>query len=284
MKLLILGGTLFLGRHLIEAALARGHTLTLFNRGQTNPDLFPDVEKLRGDRGGNLDALAKRRWDAVIDTSGYVSHKVRASAERLADAVDLYVFISSISVYSDFSRPGLDETAPVARLAAGVTEDEGDGETYGARKVLCEEAVRKILPDQTLIVRPGIIVGPHDPLGRFTYWVRRVAQGGEVLAPAPPDAAIQLIDVRDLARWIIQLVEQKRAGIFNATGPERPLTFRQMLETCAAAAGSQAQFSWVDEPFLLGQGVKPYSDLPLWIPKNLKAYAGHFAVNSRRAF
>ena len=284
MKLLILGGTQFLGRHLVESGLARGHSLTLFNRGQTNPDLFPDIEKLRGDRDGNLAALRSRHWDAVIDTSGYISHKVRASAELLADAVGLYAFISSISVYSDFSRPGLDESAPLSKLAAGVTENEGDSKTYGARKALCEEAVERCLPGRTLMIRPGIIVGPHDPLDRFTYWVRRIAQGGQVLAPAPPSAPIQWIDARDLASWIVQLLEQKKIGTYNATGPERPMTFGQMLDACRAAAKSDARFTWVDEQFLLDQGVKPYSDLPLWIPQAEKAYAGHFVVDSRRAF
>src|SRR5689334_6482369 len=198
MKLLILGGTQFLGRHLIESAIARGHTVTLFNRGQTQPDLFPDIEKLRGDRGGDLASLRNRRWDAVVDTCGYVSHNVGASAELLADAVGLYVFISSISVYSDFSRPGLDESALLSKLGAGATENDGDSKTYGARKALCEEAVERYLPDRALIIRPGIIVGPHDPLDRFTYWVRRIAKGGEVLAPAPTSAPVQLIDARDL--------------------------------------------------------------------------------------
>jgi 2'-hydroxyisoflavone reductase len=284
MNLLILGGTQFLGRHLVELTLQRGHAVTLFNRGRTNPNLFPDVETLIGDRGGNLDALKNRRWDAVIDTCGYSSPKVRATAELLAASVERYVFVSSISAYADFSRRGLDESAPLAHLANGAVENEGDGETYGARKVLCENAVQQNLPGRALIIRPGIIVGPWDPLGRFTYWAWRIAQGGEVLAPAPREALVQIIDVRDLANWMIRLVEQKQIGIYNTTGGNGTLTFEPMLEACRAGTNSNARFAWVDESFLLKADVAPFKDLPLWIPQSEKSYAGHFAVDSRRAF
>ena len=198
MKLLILGGTVFLGRHLVEAAQARGHQLTLFNRGQHNPELFAGVEKLRGDRSGDLSALRGRRWDAVIDTCGYIPRIVRASAELLADAVDHYTFVSSLSVYADTSRPGIDESAPVGQLADETVEDI-TGETYGPLKALCEQAAGRALPGRVLTVRPGLIVGPHDPTDRFTYWPVRVARGGALLAPGRPERRVAFVDVRDLA-------------------------------------------------------------------------------------
>src|SRR3954470_5339632 len=218
MKLLILGGTIFLGRYLAEAALERGHDLTLFNRGQHNSELYPDVEKLRGDRDGGLDVLRGRRWDAVVDTSGYLPRLVRASAELLADAVEHYTFISSISVYPHFRSLGQDESAPVGTLDNPSVE-EITGESYGPLKALCEQAVEQALPGRTLVVRPGLIVGPHDPSDRFTYWVRRVAQGGELLAPAGRDWHTQIIDVRDLAEWTLRMVERRQTGVYNATGP-----------------------------------------------------------------
>ncbi|MDB6110218.1 MAG: dependent epimerase/dehydratase family, partial [Pedosphaera sp.] len=207
MKLLILGGTRFLGRYLVQSALARGHQITLFNRGQSNPQLFPEVEQLRGDRTGNLDALRGRRWQAVIDTCGYASQRVRTTAELLAPSVEHYTFISSISAYADLSKAGLNENAPVATLPQAVVEDENNQATYGARKALCEQAAEASLPGRVLSIRPGIIIGPHDPTDRFTWWVRRIAQGGETVAPEHPDKPMQVIDVRNLAGWIVQMVE-----------------------------------------------------------------------------
>lgn len=284
MKILILGGTRFLGRHLVDAALHRGHQVSLFNRGETNPELFPEVERLRGNRDGQLSALKGREWDAVIDTCGYVSVQVRASAALLAESVARYVFISSISVYRDFSKPGMEESARVAELPEGAMEDAKEAGTYGARKALCEQVVESELPGRALVIRPGIIIGPYDNTGRFTYWVRRIGRGGEVLAPGHEDMRMQLIDARDLALWIVQIVEQRRAGTYNATGPASPLTFRGMLEACRRAVGSNAQFTWGAEQFLLDQGVAPFVDLPLWIPERETEYAGHFSVDCRRAF
>ena len=284
MKILILGGTRFLGRHLAEAALARGHEITLFNRGQSNPDLFPELENLRGDRNDDLQALKGRQWDAVIDPSGQVSRQVLATATLLAPSVEHYTFISSASVYADFSRPDLDEAAATLLLPSGVTEEETDQQTYGARKFLCEQAAEKIMPGRVLNIRPGIIIGPHDLTGRFTYWVRRVAQGGDTLAPENPHKPLQLIDVRDLADWIVQRVEKKQVGVFNATGPKESLTFGAMLEACKGVVGSDARFTWVDGQFLLDQSVQPWSDLPLWIPRQYKEYAGFYSINSARAF
>jgi 2'-hydroxyisoflavone reductase len=264
MNLLILGGTIFLGRHLVESALRRGHKVTLFNRGQHNPELFPEVEKLRGDRTEDLSALEGRTWDAVIDTCGYVPRVVRRSAEALKDAVGHYTFISSISVYPDFSTPGMDETAPVGTLE-DPTVEEVTGETYGPLKALCEQAVEEALPGRTLNIRPGLIVGPFDPSDRFTYWPRRVARGGEVLAPAGPDFPVEIIDARDLAEWNLDMIEQGKTGVYNATGPDYPLTLGEILETCKAVSRSDAQFVWMDEKFLLENKVGPWMELPLWV-------------------
>lgn len=280
MKLLILGGTRFLGRFLVESALARKHQVTLFNRGQTSPELFPKVEKLRGDRDGNLQALEGRKWDAVIDTCGFVSRQVRSMAMLLAGALDHYTFISSISVYKDFAKSGLDESAPLEQLPAGVGEDVADAGTYGARKVLCERAAENAMPGRVLIIRPGMIVGPHDTTGRFLYWVRRMASGAEVLAPGNSDGPVQLIDVRDLAAWIIQMVESRNVGKYNATGPNPAMTFQELLEQCAKACGRRAQLTWVDERFLLEQGIKPFTDLPFWLPT---AHKGFFEIDCGRA-
>jgi 2'-hydroxyisoflavone reductase len=281
LKLLILGGTAFLGRAIVEAARARGHELTLFNRGQRNPSLFPEVEQLRGDRDGNMEALHGQRWDAVIDTSGYLPRIVRASAELLADAVDHYTFISSISVYTDFSTRGMDETAPVGTLEDGTVE-EITGDTYGPLKALCEQAVEQTLPGRSLIIRPGLIVGPHDPTDRFTYWVERVARGGDVLVPNRPDMDVQIIDVRDLAEWTVQMVESKHTGTYNATGPDYALTLEQVIETCKTVSGSDARWIWVDEQFLLAADVKPWTEVPLWIADE-PDMAGFDAINIDKA-
>jgi 2'-hydroxyisoflavone reductase len=282
MKLLVLGGTKFLGRHVVEAALARGDEVTLFNRGLHNAELFPEVLKLRGERDGGLEVLRGRRWDAVVDTSGYVPRIVRASAELLADAVDFYVFISSISVYADFSRPN-DEDSPTATLTDESIE-EVTGETYGALKALCERAAEALMSERVLNVRAGLIVGPYDPTGRFTYWVERVARGGEILAPAPPSRQIQFIDARDLAEWILRMIDARRAGVFNAAGPDYKLTMGEFLEACREASGSDAHFTWVGEELLLEKGVQPWGDLPLWIPESAEQHRYFLAENCARAF
>ena len=264
MKLLIIGGTRFVGRHLVEAALMRGHTLTLFNRGQSNPDLFPQVEQLHGDRSTDLALLKDRSWDAAIDTCGYVPRIVRLSAQALAGHTDHYVFISTVSVYAENNPRGMDEDSPLATLRDESVE-EVTGETYGGLKVLCEKVAEQTYPDRALIIRPGLIVGPHDPTDRFTYWPWRVAQGDEVLAPGNPDQPVQIIDVRDLAQWIVSMVEEKRTGIFTAVGPDYVLTTRRMLEACVAVCNPQARLTWVDESFLLERHVEPWSELPVWV-------------------
>jgi len=264
MNLLIIGGTRFVGRHLVEAALARGHTVTLFNRGQSNPDLFPQVEQLRGDRAADLSLLKDRSWDTVIDTCGYLPRIVRLSAQTLVNQTDRYVFISTVSVYAEDNPRGMDENSPLATLKDESVE-EITGDTYGGLKVLCEKAVEQAYPDRALIIRPGLIVGPHDPTDRFTYWPWRVSQGGQVLAPGNPDQPQQIIDARDLAQWIVSMVDAKRTGIFNAVGPDYALTTKRMLEACVAVCNPLAQLTWLSEAFLLEHKVEPWSEMPVWM-------------------
>lgn len=284
MKLLILGGTVFLGRHIVESALARGHTVTLFNRGQHNPELFPEAEKLRGERDGGLAALNGRTWEAVIDTCGYVPRLVRASAEALAGSVEHYTFISSLSVYADTSQPGLDESARVGQLVdADKSVEQITGETYGPLKALCEQAAENALPGRLLTVRAGLIVGPHDPTDRFTYWPVRVARGGEVLAPGDPESPVQFVDVRDLADWIVKMAEVRQAGVFNATGPDYVLPMRQLLETCQRVSGVPSNLIWVNDKFITDQGVQPWMEMPLWIPESDESAAGFSAFNCDKA-
>src|SRR6267143_3681796 len=242
MKLLILGGTRFVGRHLVTAAVAREHEVTLFNRGKHPSAALTSVETIYGDRNRDLVKLQGRRWDAVVDTCGYQPRSVRASAEILSHAVDRYVFISSQSVYADVSRLGVNETAPLATITseqldqANALDSSGQasavtyGKMYGALKALCEEAADEVMPNRVLIIRPGLIVGPHDYTDRFTYWVVRVAHGGEVLAPGRPDRYVQFIDVRDLAEWTIRMIERKETGVYNANGVPRNLTMEKVLE------------------------------------------------------
>lgn len=272
MKFLILGGTIFLGRHIIEAAIASGHDITLFNRGQHNTALYPDLEKLRGDRDGGLDALKGRTWDAVVDTCGYVPRLVRDSAFLLADAVDHYTFISTLSVYHNFRERGLREDAAVGRLEDETIEEvtSGGSSTYGPLKALCEQAAEAMMPGRVLSIRPGLIVGPYDPTDRFTYWPARVARGGDVLAPPTPNASVQLIDGRDLAKWIIRMAESKKTGIYNATGPAELLTFEQLLDICAKTVGTDVTLVWTSPSFLAEQRVRPWRDLPLWLPDEMR--------------
>ena len=279
MDLLVLGGTRFLGRHLVEAALGRGHRVTLFNRGESNPGLFPEVEELRGERGGDLSPLRGRRWDAAIDTSGHLPREVRHSAGLLADSVGHYTFVSSISVYESFVQMGIDEDAPVLEPPDPEPE-KMNWELYGGLKVGCERAAEAAMPGRTLVVRPGMIVGAHDYTDRFPYWCRRVAEGGEVLAPGDPGQQVQLIDARDLAGWMLRMAEGGRTGVYNATGPEYALTMRGMLEGIRAATGSDARFVWASEEFLLDAGVEPWEEMPLWVPEEM---AGILAVYVGRA-
>jgi 2'-hydroxyisoflavone reductase len=262
-KILVLGGTKFLGRAAVETALERGHEVTLFNRGETNPELFPDVEKLRGDRAEDLSGLDGRRWDGVIDSSGYFPGVVRRSAEALSDS-GRYLFVSSVSAYADFSR-GPREDSPRAELAEGHPVDEmlPEYENYGALKALCEDVVWEVFGDRATIVRPGLIVGPHDPTGRFTYWPHRVARGGQVLVPAPPDRTVQFVDARDLGAWLVELLERDEGGAFNGTRSR--VSWAELLETCVAVTGSDAEPVWIPDEFLLQQEVGEWMELPMWL-------------------
>ncbi len=282
MNILILGGTRFLGRHLVDAALSRGHTVTLFNRGKSNPALYPALETITGDREFDLAAISPRRFEAVIDTCGYLPRIVRLSAQKLRELADSYVFISSISAYADFSQVGITEDSPLATMP-DETVEEITGETYGPLKVLCEKAVEaEFSPSRALIIRPGLIVGPHDSTDRFTYWPFRVAGGGDVLAPEKPSVPVQIIDGRDLAAFTIQLIEQKASGYYNATGPEYELTLGAMLETCKQVSGSDANFRWASVEFLEQQKIAPWSDMPVWVPDS-PADAGFSKVDVSKA-
>jgi 2'-hydroxyisoflavone reductase len=267
MKLLIIGGTRFLGRAAVDAALAAGHTVTLFNRGKSNPDLYPQVETITGDRNEDAGALKGRTWDAVIDTCGYFPRAVRTTMQVLAGAVGHYTFISTISVYADTSKPGMAEDGPLAEVEDKTSENVN--EHYGALKALCEQAAEEAMPGRVLSIRPGLIVGPHDPTDRYTYWPVRVAQGGEVLAPENPEYKCQVIDVRDLAEWNIRMAEAGVTGIFNATGPEKPFDLGDLLVTCKEVSGSDARFTWVPDEFLVQQEVGPWMELPMWIPDGI---------------
>jgi 2'-hydroxyisoflavone reductase len=282
MKLLILGGTSFLGPHLVDTARIRGHQVTTFTRGQHESALPQEVEQLRGNRDGELDALHGRMWDAVIDTSGYIPRVVRAAADLLAGAVGHYTFISTISVYQSLPQPGMDESTPVATLADPAVEAVTN-ETYGPLKAQCEHVVAAAHPGRTLIVRPGLIVGPLDPTDRFTYWPHRIARGGEVLAPGKPEQPVQFIDARDLAAWVVVMTERQATGTYQATGPAESLEMGTLLNVCRQVSGSDAQITWVDEDFVLKAGITPWVEMPLWIPQSEPDAQGHNAVSIARA-
>ncbi len=282
-RLLVLGGTGFLGPQIVEHAMARGHTITLFNRGRTRPHLFESLEKLEGDRdpkvGDGLKALeGDREWDAVIDTSGYVPRIVDASASLLKDRVKHYSFVSSISVYADHSKPDMNEDDPVGQLT-DPTVERVDGETYGPLKAACERAAEAAMPGRVANVRPGLIVGPGDPTDRFTYWPARIAKGGEVLCPNSPDDPMQFIDARDLGAWLVHLAEQRTAGVFNAVGPFEGTTIGAVCNVCKEVSGSDATLTWVPWDFLQEQGVAPWQEMPAWVPPQ-----GDSAGFGRRSF
>lgn len=270
MKLLVLGGTKFLGRAIAADALGRGHELTLFNRGETNPGLFPGAEELRGDRNKDLSALEGRTWDAVIDPSGYTPGAVRATTEALRDS-GRYVFVSSVSVYADFST-GPTEESPVAELGEMPGDElSADYSNYGPLKALAEEEARRVFGDRALVIRPGLIVGPHDPTGRFTYWAQRLERGGEILAPGPPERKSQFVDVRDLAAWTLDAVENGLSGTFNATNQGVP--WSELLDG--------RDVTWVSDEFLQEHEVGSWMELPLWIPD--PEWAGMHETDVRRA-
>jgi 2'-hydroxyisoflavone reductase len=267
-RLLILGGTKFLGRALVPAAQARGHEVTLFNRGVTNPNLFAEIENLCGDRASGLDILSGRTWDAVVDTCGYDPRVVRRSVELIASPY--YLFVSTRSVYADLAR-STDEDAPLH----GDVDSDDVSTHYGALKAMCERVVGE-RPGS--IIRPGLIVGPHDPTGRFTYWPHRIARGGDVLAPGTPSEPVTWIDVRDLAEWIIRLCEQQINGVFNAIDVG---TWGELLDACVRTTGSAARLVWVPSEWLIANNVGEWMELPLWVssPESL----GIHRVDNTRA-
>jgi len=264
LRILFIGGTGFIGPHMVEAAMAAGHTPTLFNRGRTNPHLFPDVEKLRGDRDGGLGVLEGRTWDAVIDTSGYVPRLVRDSAERLKDVVDHYLYISTTDAYRTYNIVDMDEDDPTAVLDDPTTEDVGS--FYGPLKAQCEREVLEVYPDRTTIVRPTWIVGPGDRSTHFSYWLQRINGGGEVLAPGDPTDPVQIIDARDLADFVVHLLNERTFGTYNAVGPEAELSIAEFLYGIRAITSAPTRFVWVDADFLAEHKVYPWRDLPLWWP------------------
>ena len=273
MRILILGGTGFTGPFQVKYAVSRGHQVTVFNRGRTHPGILPkEVEQLIGDRNGQLDALKGRKWDVVIDIPTTLPVWVRDAAQILKGNVDRYVFVSTISVYSDVSKPGSDETTPLLKYegadAMKETQDtlRKNLALYGPLKALSEAEAEKWFPGKTLIVRPGLIVGPGDESDRFTYWPVRVERGGEVLAPGNPTDPVQFIDARDLAEWIIRMAEQGTVGPFNATGPKEKRGMGWMLDGIKQATKSNATFTWADADFLAEQKVRAWADMPVWVP------------------
>jgi 2'-hydroxyisoflavone reductase len=293
MKLLIIGGTKFIGRHLVTAALARDHEVTLFNRGNYSAE--PAVETIQGDRHNESD-LAKlrgRHWDAVVDTCGHLPRSVRTAAEVLSDSVDRYVFISSQNAYASVSVPGVDETFPRGGLTkeqldeANAIDTSGQpsyGALYGGLKALSEQAAEEAMPGRVLIIRPGLIVGPYDYSDRFTYWVARVARGGEVLAPGRPERFVQFIDARDLCEWTVTMAEQKAAGIYNANRAPEKITMQTVLEACKVVSDSDATFTWASEDFLLQENVSAWSAMPLWLPEEAAPHLkGFMFINCDKA-
>ncbi|MDP3761848.1 MAG: hypothetical protein Q8R01_15170 [Ramlibacter sp.] len=290
MRILILGGAGLTGPHQVRYALARGHSVTLFNRGRTAlPADLAGVEQLQGDRAaGDLRALRGRTWDVCIDNPTTLPAWARDSAQLLAGNVDRYIFVSTISVYADLRQPPTDSSplhtyqGPDPYAESMETLRASGFKLYGPLKALSERDVQQSFPSAAAIVRPGLIVGPGDATDRFTYWPLRVRRGGEVLAPGAPRDPVQVIDARDLARWTIHLAEQRATGVFNATGPAEPLTFGTMLETIRTALDARATFTWVPAPFLAAQQVAEWSDMPAWVPSDGEA-AGMMRADIRPA-
>lgn len=288
LNILVLGGTAFLGPHFVRAALANGHSVTLFHRGKTNPGLFPELEHLRGDRDtGDLTALHGRNFDTVVDTSGYVPSHVEATAKLLAPGCRHYQFISTISVYGSFGqRPDrIDETAATPDVPEGkaaeanaVQEIKKAMSFYGPLKARCEQAALAALPEQTCIVRPGLIVGPGDTSDRFTYWPVRCDRGGAVLAPGDPDGHVQFVDARDLAAFMLRCAEQRTTGTYNATGFHGRVSMAEVLAACKCATAQPVELVWGSEEFLAEHQVQPYLQMPLWIPRS-----GRSVVDCTRA-
>jgi 2'-hydroxyisoflavone reductase len=286
LRILVLGGTKFLGVHIVELALQHGHSVTLFNRGKTNAGIFPQLVHLKGDRDAQLNSLKGKHWDVVIDDSGYVPRHVKLSAQLLAPNVQRYIFISTISVYASFANPNT-EDSPVGKLT-DETVEKVDGATYGPLKALCEKAAEAAMPGRVAVVRPGLIVGPRDPTDRFTYWPARAARGGDMVAPDQPSDRVQFIDSRDLARFVLRLAERRTVGTFNATSPPGMFTIGDVVSASVTAANQQAKPSpapnpvWLPAEFLAQQKIQPWSDMPVWIPASGE-FAGFADASVTRA-
>jgi 2'-hydroxyisoflavone reductase len=282
LRILILGGTGFIGPNQVKYAVARGHKVTVFNRGRSQGEIPDEVERLYGDRNGQLDALKGRDWDVVIDNPTTLPRWVRDAAQILQGHARQDLFISTLSVYASWAKPNMDETAPVAQLEDPASEDTR--KDYGPLKALAEQEAEKWFPGKTTVIRPGLIVGPEDPSDRFTYWPVRVARGGEVLAPGKPSDPVQIIDARDLAEFCIRMVEQGDVGTYNAVGPRSPFTMGEMLAGIRAVlpASLDIRWTWADADFLAAQKVRPWSDMPVWIP-TAGEYAGWSQANTDRA-
>ncbi len=288
MRILVLGGTGLIGPHLVRYAVARGHAVSTFTRGKTEADLPAGVERLVGDRADNLEALKGKTWDVVIDDSSSIPAWTRATAELLKDSVGRYLFTSSISVYADVSKPGVDENGKLAEISEEEAYEVSDVKQvlphYGALKVKCEEAARRVFGDRAIVVRPGLIVGPYDRSDRFTYWPVRIARGGEVLAPGTPEDPVQFIDVRDLAEWYVRLLDADGRGTYNATGPYAPLGMAEMLYGIRAVTTKDCDWTWVDADFLEKQEppVQAWSEMTVWVPPTGE-YAGFAQIDVSRA-
>ncbi|WP_370223238.1 SDR family oxidoreductase [Cytobacillus sp.] len=272
MKVLILGGTRFLGKALAEEGLKRGHDITLFNRGN-NKEAFSEVEQLAGDRDGDVSQLKNRKWDAVMDTCGFAPHQINKIAAVLGDSIEHYTYISSISVYKDWIPLNLTEDYHLQSMPQDRLKDVEEGrispyEYYGALKVLCEAEAEKHWPGRVLHIRAGQLVGPFDYTDRLPYWVQRVSEGGNIAVPGRPDRPIQLIDVKDIAAWGFNMAENSKAGTYNITGPDYELTMEELLNTCKSVTNSNAKFVWADEEFVLDHQIQPWTEMPLWIPEH----------------
>jgi len=266
LRMLVLGGTGFIGPHMVRYALERGHELTLFNRGRSNTDLFPEVENLIGDRNGDLESLRGRSWDVCMDNNASNIDWVTLSTDFLRDSVDLYFYVSSRSAYSDLSAIPMTAAAPTFTYETAGVEPGAENLPYGLQKALCERQVQEVFPDNSNIVRPGLIIGPGDTTDRFTYWPVRIDRGGEVMAPGDPNDFVQIIDVRDLTEWMVRMAEEGYAGVFNGVGPATPRPMSELLYGIRAVTTRETIFTWVPEPFLTEQGIRPYSNMPVWMP------------------
>lgn len=293
MKVLIIGGTRFLGKALVAEAMKRGHEITLFNRG-TNKEIFPEVEHLIGDRDSDLSLLKNRKWDVAIDTCGFAPHQIKKAAAVLGDNIEYYTYISSISVYKDWIPHNITEdyllqSMPKDKLKAVEEGSISHYEYYGALKVLCEAEAEKHWPGRVLHIRAGLLVGPFDYTDRLPYWVQRIEQGGKVMVPGHPDRPVQLIDIKDLATWVFNMAEIRKAGTFNVTGPDYELTMAELLNTCKAVTNSDAEFVWADEQFVLEHKIQPWTEMPLWIPEHFpleeekEPWKGSFRISIEKA-